>query len=379
MKAPRRRTVPAAAGALAALVVMASSPQPDGWLRADPDYEWSFPRDHGPHSGYKTEWWYFTGFLEEGDEQEPTLGYQFTIFKVGIVAEEPGSGSTWATSDVLMGHMAVTDLVSGTHEFREVLYRASPPLAGFGDPDQDLIAWSLAPPGTPGRWELERSPTGFHLSGTGAGLSLDLALDTVSSMVFQGPGGYSPKSHREGRASMYYSYTDLATQGTVVVGDATRPVSGVTWMDHEFSSEPLEEGQVGWDWLSLRLEDGGAVMAFQLRDASGTAGFRHLTLIAPDGAVRYPDPDEWSIEPSRPWTSPETGAAYPMAWSLAVPGFDFDLEISALHPSQENISERVQGLYYWEGAVRAGAPDGGLLGRGYLEMTGYGEGSRPAL
>lgn len=386
VRSPRRRTLRTLGFALpTAAALLAMAPQPE-WRRARPDYEWSFPRDHGAHPGYKTEWWYFTGLVgDEGTDAGPAdLGYQFTLFKVGILPTAPSSGSPWATSDVLMGHMAITDLDTGTHLFREVLYRAAPPLAGFPTgPENDTIAWSLAPPGTSGRWLLRTTETGFALAGAAADLAMDLALDTISPLVFQGPGGYSRKSALEGRASMYYSYTDLRTSGTVEVAGESRSVAGTSWMDHEFSSEPLEEGQVGWDWFSVRLDDGRAVMAFQLRDSTGTPGFRHLTVRGPGEEVTYPGAGEWSLTPQTTpraaWESSETDAIYPVGWTLRLPGEDAAWTVAALESAAENVSKRVPGLFYWEGPVEVTDSGGSVIGRGYLEMTGYGEGSRPAL
>jgi len=353
------------------------------WQRADPAYAWDFPRDHGPHPGYKTEWWYFTGLLAEDGQAEPTLGYQFTIFKVGIVPERPTADSPWATPDVLMGHLAVSDLETGRHEFSEVLYRAAPPLASFGPggslENDGLIAWSLAPAGTPGRWELSFVDGGFRFGGAGPGVGLDLAADTTSAMIFQGPGGYSRKADREDRASMYYSYTDLETSGQVTLDGRTLEVLGTTWMDHEFSSDPLEESQVGWDWFSIRLEDGRALMAFQLRDDEGRPDFRHFTLVGADHSTRYLTEDEWTLTPGEAWISEETGAAYPVSWRLTLPGEGHDLSVRAYFPDQENVSRRIADLYYWEGAVTVESDAGQTLGEGYLEMTGYGKGSRPAL
>ena len=208
---------------------------------------------------------------------------------------------------------------------------------------------------------------------------MDLQLDTVSALVFQGPNGYSRKSAEEDRASMYYSYTDLRTSGTITIEGQDRAVTGTGWMDHEFSSDPLEEAQVGWDWFSLRLGDGRAVMAYQLRDAEGQPGYGHLTVVGPRGTVSYPEPESWALTPDVPWTSTATGASYPQQWTLVSGTHDLALTISAIHPDTENVSRRVPGLYYWEGPVQVTGPSGRVLGAGYLEMTGYGEGSRPAL
>lgn len=411
-----------------------------GWLAADPAYSWSFPADHGPHFGYKTEWWYFTGVLSAevlaaADVAEPApspreLGYQFTVFKIGLrppgpehesdgVSEPAGAPPTrarppsrWAASTLLLGHMAVSDPAQGKHVFTEVLYRAGrlapaaptgpadprtglssvpgPLLAGFGSTafgpatipgDGFPIAWSRGPPGTSTPWRLDLRGDGFAFAAADdtAGVALSLAVRPTRSLVFQGPNGYSRKSSRPGRASMYYSRPRLATTGTVRLGTVRYSVNGASWMDHEFGSEPLAPEQVGWDWLGLRLNDGSDVTAFQLRRSDGRADYRSATLAPSSDPPRRLAPDEWSMTPGRTWTSPATGADYPVEWTLALPGRIGRVVVRAAFPSQENVSFRVANLHYWEGLVRAFGPDGRQIGEGYLEMTGYGEGSRPAL
>ena len=435
----------AVAGVAVALAVAACSPPPetesdsssadgpgalptavaDGWLAADPAYSWSFPEDHGPHFGYKTEWWYFTGVISADSlgaaEFAPSpreLGYQFTIFKIGLRPPAPPGPSSparesvalsqetraqparpqpahapsrWDASALLLGHMAVSDPAQGKHVFSEVLYRAgrlagSPLLAGFGSTDardapDARIAWSRGPPGTSTPWRLDIHGDGFAFQAAddAAGVAFSLAVRPTRPLVFQGPNGYSRKSSRPGRASMYYSRTRLVTTGTVRLGTARYSVAGTSWMDHEFSSEPLAPEQVGWDWLSLRLNDGADVTAFRLRRSDGRPDYRSATVVASSDMPRHLAPDEWSMTPGPTWTSPATGATYPVEWTLVLPGRVGRVVVRAAFPSQENVSSGVANLHYWEGLVRAFGPDGRQVGEGYLEMTGYGEGSRPAL
>ena len=296
--------------------------------------------------------------------------------------------------------MAVSDPAEGTHVFSEVLYRAGPIapgdpattagplLAGFGAPPGASvdasgapIAWSRGPPGTSSPWRLDLLGDGFALAAAddAAELALSLVARPTRPVVFQGPNGYSRKSAEPGRASMYYSRPRLATTGTVRLGAARYAVAGTSWMDHEFSSEPLAPEQVGWDWLSLRTTDGVDVTAFQLRRSDGRADYQAATLAAPSDPPRHLASEEWSMTPGATWTSPATGATYPVEWTLALPGRIESIVVRAAFPSQENVSLRVANLHYWEGLVRAFGPDGRQVGEGYLEMTGYGEGSRPAL
>jgi predicted secreted hydrolase len=188
--------------------------------------------------------------------------------------------------------------------------------------------------------------------------------------VLQGDRGYSRKGPEPGNASYYVSLTRLASQGTVTVGNKTYSVSGLSWMDHEWSTSALGAEQVGWDWFSIQLDDGTELMAFQLRRADGSVdAFSSGTLIAADGSARSLGPNDFSITPTATWRSPRTGGAYPAAWALTVPSADLRLEITPWLADQE-----MQVSYtYWEGAVRvAGAAAGRpVTGNGYVELTGY--------
>src|SRR6266550_7572932 len=110
-------------------------------------------------------------------------------------------------------------------------------------------------------------------------------------------------------------------------------------------------------------------MAFRIRDRAGdslwsSGSFRdrqqRQTTFARDG-VRF--------EPLRKWRSPRTNVEYPVSFRVFAGDFDFTLE--PLFDDQEEDARASVGAIYWEGAVRA-VRNGASLGRGYLELTGYG-------
>ncbi len=350
------------------------------WQVVLPDYDWSFPEDHWAHHNYRIEWWYFTGQLAEGSEKTPRFGYQFTVYRVGLDREVPELKSKWATRNLIMAHAAVTDLENGAHLFSELLYRTTPFLGGFGEAGDPLIAWSRAPAGTDGRWELRWNGSGFDFSVVDRVQEFGFELSTtpVKPRIFQGPNGLSRKGEAENAASHYYSFTRLSTQGRLEIGGETHQVAGLSWMDKEFSSSFLTENQVGWDWFSLQLDDGRELMLFQLRDKSGKADFGRGTLVAADGSPTYLRLSEWKIEEKRRWRSPDGKRDYPVQWAIVIPRFDIQLEVSTRVDGQENRSELVPRLAYWEGAVEVFSPDARFLGRGFVEMTGYG-GNRPPI
>ncbi len=354
--------------------------QDSAWTPARPDYAWSFPRDHYAHPAYKTEWWYYTGHLADTRDTAQRFGYQFTFFRIGVNPRPADSGSDWAAQMLIMGHAAITDVRTGRHYFSDVLYRTIPLLGGFGAPDDSLIAWSRGPAGTEQRWTLARRRDGFAvaMADRRRGFSFDLEASPTRALVFEGPNGFSRKGPGPTSASQYYSFTRLQTGGTLRLGDRVFSVRGTSWMDQEIGSNQLAREQVGWDWFALQLDDGRDLMLYLLRDSTGATSWASGTLVPRIGAPRYLAAADYTIRPSGTWTSDSTGARYPARWTVSLPADNLTLEVVPLAADQENRSAVPRGLFYWEGAVEVRA-EGRAVGKGYVELTGYGKGIRPAL
>ena len=214
-----------------------------------------------------------------------------------------------------------------------------------------------------------------------AGKSFGFSLSTrpLKPVVFQGPGGLSRKGEGATEASHYYSFTRMATTGTVRLEGKELEVNGVSWMDKEFGSNQLGKDKKGWDWFSLQLDDGREVMLYLLRSRSGKTDHAGATLVDAAGEVRYLEPDEWELNATREWTSPKTGAAYPAGWTLRIPAAGIAAVITPKLADQENRSALIPDLYYWEGSVEIESASGEHVGQGYVELTGYGEDSRPPI
>lgn len=336
---------------------LGGDPEP-GFARATDPRPFSFPADHGAHPDFKNEWWYLTGNLAAPSGRR--FGYQVTLFRIALAPESALRASRWATRQVWMAHVALTDVAAGTHQARERLARQALGLAGAGlDPFRVWLEdWRLDGTGNDFPWHLGVDAGDFALE-------LELAGDRP---MLQGDQGLSQKSAEPGNASYYYSLPRLATQGEIRAGDQRYPVQGLSWLDREWSTSSLGPDQVGWDWLSLQFQDGTDLMYYQLRRRDGS----------PDphsrGAARLADgrrldllPAEVKLIPREFWTSPQ-GRRYPIVWDLDTPAQPRQLRVRALLPDQlMELSVR-----YWEGAVEILDRDGGArLGYGYLEMTGY--------
>jgi len=335
------------------------------YARADAPREFRFPADHGAHPDYRTEWWYLTGNLETGTGRH--FGFQMTFFRFGIDAEPPERPSEWATDQLWMAHFAVTDSEAGKFHADEKFERQALGLAGAQTSPFRvwLDDWELASAGA--------GDTGWfplRLLADGGGFALDLAIDEGKPLVLQGEDGLDPKGPEPGNASYYYSFTRLPAAGRVRIGDTEHAVSGLVWIDREWSTSVLGPGVEGWNWFAIQLDDGYDLMYYRLRQTDGgTAPYSGGILVGPDGevAARY-GADQARLEATGYWTSPETGVRYTVAWRLQVPQLGIDLAVTPRMPAQElDLSVR-----YWEGAItvdgeRDGTP---VTGVGYAEHAG---------
>ncbi len=337
------------------------------WRRADPSYRLALPRDHGSHPDYKIEWWYYTGNLATREGRR--FGYQLTFFRVGV-DPAPSNPSRWAVRDLFMAHFAITDIASGRHHAADLVNRAGVGWAGAAT--EGLRVWNedwLAAQDADGRHRLQAAAASGNAS-----FAADLVLEEGGRFVAHGEQGFSRKGSQPGNASHYYSLTRMPTRGTLTLGGERFTVEGHSWMDHEFGTSLLEPGQVGWDWFAIQLEDGADLMLFQMRRADGRADPNSSgTLAAGTGQTRRLGAGDFALRPNRVWTSPASGAAYPVGWTLRVPGLGLELEVRAAVEAQELRTERSTGVTYWEGAVEVRGTRNGrpARGRGYLEMTGY--------
>jgi len=321
-----------------------------------PGETFRFPRDHGAHSDYRTEWWYITGWLRTRDGRD--LGVQITFFRNRPDLDATGP-SRFRPAQLLFAHAAVADPRAGRLRHAQVAARAGLGLAEASSETTDvrLERWSLALDGDTYR---ARIPAGEF--------DLALAFTADRAPVAQGEGGTSRKGPEPRQASRYYSRPHLAVTGTVRTDAGGEAVTGLAWLDHEWSSEILDDRAVGWDWIGLNLDDGSALMAFRIRTADGATLWAGGGLARRDGTSRRFAESEVRFEPVRLWSSPRTGARYPVAMRVEVPGFALDL--APLLDDQELDSRASVGTVYWEGAVTASVA-GRPAGRGYLELTGY--------
>lgn len=340
---------------------------------ADPSYVWSFPRDHGSHGNYKTEWWYLTGHLQAADGRR--FGYQLTFFRVGV-QRGPVRKTRWEVRDVFPAHFAITDISGRRFLFAEKVNRGAP---GVADAlEEDLHVKNEG-------WEFRRTGSSYRARARTEAAELDLELTSGKELVLHGDRGYSLKGTNPPRASMYYSLTRMAATGKLRIGATWLDVSGSGWLDHEFGSNQLSPEQIGWDWFSIQLDSGEDLMIYRIRRTDGQVEPMSSGTFVPSGAragrTRQLAASDFQVNPTRYWTSPKTGTVYPIDWTVAIPSLGAVLKLSAELPDQELVTLRSTGIAYWEGAVHVTGTWGNrpVGGRGYVELTGYQFRFRPKL
>lgn len=328
----------------------------------------TFPRDHGSHLDTRTEWWYLTGVVQDRSGQD--WGFQVTFFRSRV---DPAARLTGrlAARHLLFAHAAITDLSKGQlhHDQRLARWNGRPP----GDPlaQHQVSASEIDTAVHLHDWHLERNNEGDYLARIRAsGFAIDIRAAPTQALLLQGDQGFSRKGPDEANASFYVTHPQLQVSGTLQIGHDTHPVKGRAWLDHEWSEALLHPEAVGWDWVGMNLHDGSSLTAFQLRRADGSAlwtggSWRQST----GNSAHVFQSGEVHWDPKNHWQSPQTGGHYPLTWRLSTPAGTFTVQ--ALAAAQELDSRASTGTVYWEGASELRDPQGDVIGRGYLEMTGY--------
>lgn len=344
----------------AALLIL--SPLAAQYRTAVPGYRFEFPRDYFDHPDFQTEWWYYTGNLKSANGHR--YGFELTFFRQAV-SRDPAQAATWDVKDLFLTHLALSDLDGQKFYHSERINRAGPGIAGVSASSARI--WN-------GNWRIQWEGSDQKLQAIENAFQLHLRLHPEKPPVIHGENGVSQKSQGAG-ASHYVSLTRLTANGTIDLNGEKLAVSGLAWMDHEFFSHQLEPGQIGWDWLSLQLEDNTELMLFRIRRKDGSLdSFSSGTCVDSQGKSTHLRVADFTLEPLvQSWTSPATHAKYPIAWKVLIPKLEIELEAHTSLAAQELAGKTKIVPSYWEGAITLGGHRGKmpLGGVGYLEMTGY--------
>lgn len=338
------------------------------------NYPIGFPADHNEHPLFDIEWWYLTANVE--DEQGHPYGLQWTLFRFRNPTQSAGH-SAWANNQIYMGHASVNSL--DAHWFAEKFARGEVGNAGVTlSPFQLFIddwAWVNASPQTNKKQTLLPANLAFNVALVSAqseqdshSMQVSAVLQQNGPFVLQGDKGYSIKSADGAYASYYYSnpYIDIAGEFTfdnAHSAEQKQPIrfSGQAWFDHEWTSQLVDRKTLGWDWLSLHLDDGSKLMAFRMR-IEGQPAYITGTLMQADGKQTLLTEDNFSLIPSAMITINQQ--ELPLQWHVCIPQFGIDIAVKTVKDDQWNPAL----MAYYEGMVNV---TGTHTGKGFLELTGY--------
>ena len=343
-----------------AVACLAAPPAPAAFATAKPGYPFAFPRDHGSHPSFRTEWWYFTGHLWTQDGAR-RFGYQLTFFRQASPPSAWKGLPAWRSDQLHLAHAALTDEAGKRFLMDERLDRAGL-LAGAAETRLEVFQQD---------WKAEQDAAGtIRLRLTVRGAALTLALDPDTPPVIFGEDGVSRKGSDPTAVSHYITYPRLRAQGSLQLPEGTTlAVQGQGWMDHEFSSNQLAPDQVGWDWAGIQLRDGRSFMAYRLRRVDGSQDpFSTITEVDALGHTTR-STHRFTLSAKGAWRSPRSGASYPLPLALEAWGERFSLV--PILDDQELRTGRSTGITYWEGACRVLDGTGHEVGEAYVELTGY--------
>jgi predicted secreted hydrolase len=368
------KCVPISAGILSCffllLFILPAPVLADGYLPVTGSCKLSFPADHGAHPAYRTEWWYYTGNV--ADAASKRYGFQLTFFRTRLVppGDEkswPSNPSPWRTDQLFLAHAALTDVAAKRFFYAEKVARGAAGLAGV-EQQNGITTIFLE------RWSASIGSFQHRLKAFAQPFSLHLFCEPLKPLVLHGTRGYSLKGRHPESASCYYSFTRLETSGALTADGKLHPVLGTAWMDHEFSSAPLEQDLVGWDWFGIQLSDNTELMLYLLRRrAGGYSEASSGTFVNSSGEPFHLSHRDFQVEILDHWKSPHSGATYPSRWRIHVLPLGIELTIVPNLADQELVTTRSTQVTYWEGSVSvtARAKEKLLQGVGYVEMTGY--------
>lgn len=321
------------------------------WQEAVPGHHFVFPRDHFDHPDFRTEWWYYTGNVQ--DDAGSRFGFELVFFRQGQERNAGANPSAWRIDDLYLAHAALTQVNGQKFFYEERLNRAGPGIAGISFAQQRV--WN-------GNWSAQWAGEAQHLNAITPHFDLSLDLRPLKAAIVNGVDGVSQKAEGRGKASYYVSLPRLQVAGNLTSGGKKFAVHGSAWMDHEWFTHQLETDQIGWDWFSVQLDNHTELMLFQLRRKDGSIDPNSAgTYVDAAGQAHHLKAADFHLTPLEKWTR------YPVHWRIAVPSLNFQLDCRAALDNQELRASK-GGTTYWEGAVNYTGTSPGV---GYLEMTGY--------
>jgi len=321
----------------------------------------AFPADHGAHLQWAFEWWALKG--EIAQVGPAPLGFHISFCRMAI-ASSGTRQSNFSPRHVLAARMSITDSARG------LVQDQCAARVGFGvtdAPEGDLALklrdWSFTRSGTP-------TESRFAVKVYAPLIAMSLTADqSQPPLLHAAMGQPALQGGAAAQASHYYSIPALSLAGEVATREKTYPVSGKAWFDHGWANSQMLDGAAGMDWFGLHMHDRSSLMVTRLRRPDGSLHMAAATMRHPARPDKVFGPGEFKARAMETWTSPATGAAYPVVWQLDLGTTSY--LIKARIKNQEMDGGIGIGDVFWEGLCDVHDLAGKVLGGGVLEMTGY--------
>jgi geranylgeranyl pyrophosphate synthase len=352
------------------------------------------PAGEGIHPGSSIEWWFVHGSFA-GPAVSPRH-FMISIFRYDLTRDKDASDDGYylilSLLDPATGKQSVVS--RGERRIIDELFNREDE-ARSTNLDRDLVSTyideirSYGPPAPitldHERPLVEREPFSFSWHDIRLEVTGDAILLAFDSAGRDGTCRFrlEPQSARYRMenvgVSAYRTMTYVTRPGLILSGQMERElVSGTAWFDHQWGSsgwfltKPDRGTLHGWDWVGISGSDGSRWIFLTFRDPeNNTVLGRSAFMFGNGGEVKTCT--DFSVSPTRFWTSPVTRIRYPVAMEIVVP------EAAArfvVEPVIDNQEIHILGFMraVWEGAATCSGSLGGLpfTGTARLELQGYG-------
>ena len=329
---------------------------------ARPPTPWAFqyPADHGRHDEYRTEWWYVAGTV--GGESRAPLGVQLLLMRMGLRAQPAEHPSAWAMSEIYAGIISVSDPDDEGLRTGKRLSRGAAGLAGTNvEPIEIWVEdWRLG--------EIDVDEDAVNLTMHVATSEFELDLELLNEQPLIDTSDIYGRNAEPSSPFQFYIQPRLSASGMLRSDGRATTLSGTFSMEHAWGELPLPGGPIASDRFTLHLDDQRELFCVRMHRADGTGSATTTGLL-----VSRTDPPvvlssgDIGLDPLEYWTSPRTGARYPIRWMLRVPEHDVEMELIPYWEDQEGL----EWMPFWAGPVRLQRAAGTKVGDGFMQLYGY--------
>lgn len=193
---------------------------------------------------------------------------------------------------------------------------------------------------------------------------MDLNLTPTLKPLAHGENGFIPMG--DGVNSGYYSFTNMKPSGTIKIGTTSHTITeGRMWMDHQWGDWDSRTA-MNWDWFSLRLDDGGALMLFQFRDSNNNILHGNWTYRDSDGNITYGNEYKVTAKDMLTLDYGAHVANYPIDWTVEIKKLNASFNITPVTGNQ-TVGSIWEGLCSLEGSINGQ----NITGEAFAELSGY--------